>query len=82
MSAEHQSNLSSSSCETEYIRQTQATKETIWLKFLLAQLNNLLAKKIHTVITYYDNQGAITLAQNLDSYTQSKNIDIQWLFQH
>jgi RecB family endonuclease NucS len=52
-----------SSCEVEYIGETQAIKEAIWLRNLLAEL--LKSKEEPTVtIIYRDNQGAIALAKN------------------
>lgn len=70
-----------SSCEAEYIKQTQATKETIWLKSLLAQLDSSLAKGVNAVIIHCDNQGAIALAKNPEFHARSKHIDIQWHYQ-
>ena len=57
--------------------QTQANKKAIWLKLLLAQLDNLSTnKRIYTVIIYCDNQEAITLNKNLKFYAQNKHINI------
>lgn len=62
--------------------QTQATKEAIWLKSLLAQLDGSSADKgVHAVIIHCDNQGAIALAKNPESHARSKHIDIQWHYQ-
>ena len=33
---------------------------------------------IKTVIIYYDNQGAVALAKNLESHSRNNHIDIQW----
>ncbi len=71
-----------SSCEAKYIAQIQATKETIWLKTLLAQLKFLSSENsVHAVIIYCENQGAIALAKNPESHFWSKHIDIQWHYQ-
>ncbi len=62
--------------------QTQATKEAIWLKSLLAQLDSSSADKgVHAVIIHCDNQGAIALAKNPESNARSKHIDIHWRYQ-
>ena len=80
-SAKRQPTVALSSCEAEYMGQTQATKEAIWLKSLLAQLDSSLAKGVHAVIIHCDNQGAIALAKNPESHARSKHIDIQWHYQ-
>ncbi len=49
-SAKRQPTVALSSCEAEYMGQTQATKEAIWLKSLLAQLDSSLAERVHAVI--------------------------------
>ena len=54
-SAKRQPTVALSSCEAEYMGQTQATKEAIWLKSLLAQLDSSLAKGVHAVIIHCDN---------------------------
>ena len=59
------------------MRQTQATKEAIWLKSLLAPLDRSLAKGVHAVILHFDNQRVIALAKNPEPYARSKHIDIQ-----
>ena len=62
--------------------QTQATKEAIWLKSLLAQLDSSSAdKRVLAVISHCDNQGAIALAKNPESNARSKHIDIHWRYQ-
>ncbi len=61
--------------------QTQTTKEAIWLKSLLAQLDSSSAKGVHAVIIYYNNKRAITPAKNPKSYARSKHIDFQWYYQ-
>lgn len=66
--------------------QTQVTKEAVWIKLLLQEVNTLSLVEntrnpsihpiIYFVIIYCDNQGAIALAKNLQAYTRSKHIDI------
>ena len=68
-----------SSYEPEYMGQTQAIKEAIWLKMLLTQLDNLASKlSLQAVIIHCDNQRALALAKNLQFHSQSYKIDIQW----
>ncbi len=86
-SSKHQPTVAFSSCEAEYMRQTQAIKEAVWLKSLLDQLNpkdstissteNSSSYALNATIIYCDNQGAIALAKNPESHARSKNIDIQ-----
>jgi hypothetical protein len=70
--------VSLSSCEAEYIGQTQATKEAIWLQGFLKQIHPDLDGG--ATIIYGDNQGAITLAKNRQFHARTKHIDIQHHF--
>lgn len=36
---------------------------------------------LYAILIYYDNQNAIAFAKNLESYTQSKHINIQSYYQ-
>ena len=56
---------------------TQATKEAIWLRSLLAELN--YTQKRPTTL-FEDNQSAIALAKNPVHHARSKHIDIQHHF--
>ena len=76
-SSKRQSTVSLSTCEAEYIGQTQATKEAVWLRNLLAELTHMNERDIPTTIIYGDNQGAIALAKNPKFHGRSKHIDIQ-----
>ena len=65
-----------STCEAEYIGQTQATEEAIWLKNFL---NHLLRPKDldpKATVIFGDNQGAIALAKNAQFHARTKHIDI------
>lgn len=77
-----------STCEAEYMGQTQATKEAVWLKSLLNEIERPIstpvAPSIHSmqaVIINCDNQGAAALAKNPLAHARSKHIDIQWHYQ-
>jgi hypothetical protein len=59
-----QSAVALSLCKAEYIGQTNATKETIWLQRLLNEIQPKAANKVQATIIYCDNQGTIALAKN------------------
>lgn len=93
-SSKRQPTVALSSCEAEYMGQTQATKEAVWLKLLLHELNAPSSKNpssqnpntttspgLYSVIIHCDNQGAIALAKNPQAHARSKYIDIQWHYQ-
>jgi hypothetical protein len=69
-----------STCEAEYIGQTNATKEAIWLKRLFDKVRPELGLQAQATVIYYDNQGAIALAKNPQFYARTKHIDIQHYF--
>ena len=93
-SSKRQATVALSTCEAEYMGQTQAAKEAIWLSGLLNELqapepNNALpvagapatpAYCLAATIIYCDNQGAQALARNPASHARSKHIDIQQHF--
>jgi hypothetical protein len=62
-SSKRQPTVSLSSCEAEYVSQTNATKEAIWLQGFLKQINPG-DPGLGATIIYGDNQGAIALAKN------------------
>ena len=74
-SSKRQATVALSTCEAEYIGQTQATKEAIWLRSLLTSLRPN-SNVLETVIIYGDNQGAIALAKDPRSHGRTKHIDI------
>jgi hypothetical protein len=69
-----------STCEAEYIGQTNATKEAIWLKRLLDEVRPELGLQAQATVIYCDNQGAIALAKNPQFHARTKHIDIQHHF--
>jgi len=79
-SSKLQSTVALSSCEAEYIGQTNATKEAIWLRRLLNEIQPEAAYKAQATIIYCDNQGAIALAKNPQFHARTKHIDIQHHF--
>ena len=74
-SSKRQPTVALSTCEAEYIGQTQATKEAVWLRSLLNQLNPG-DQATRSVVIYCDNQGAMALAKNPQFHARTKHIDI------
>lgn len=64
-----------STCEAEFMGQTQATKEAIWLRRLLHELN--IGQGQRATIICGDNQGAIALAANPQYHSRTKHMEIQ-----
>jgi hypothetical protein len=73
--SKRQSVVALSTCEAEFMGQTQATKEAIWLRRLLNELN-LSQGKAATIICG-DNQGAIALSSNPQYHSRTKHMEIQ-----
>lgn len=69
-----------SSCEAEYMAQTQASKEAIWICRLLTELDMEYGLPGKPVLIMADNQGAIALAKDPRFHSRTKHIDIQWHF--
>ncbi len=75
-SSKQQPIVSFSTCKTEYIAQTQATKEALWLQLLLSPL--LMDKQEPTTtIIFGDNQEVMALAKNPQFHARTKQIAIQ-----
>jgi hypothetical protein len=73
--SKRQSVVALSTCEAEFMGQTQATKEAIWLRRLLNELN-VSQGKAATIICG-DNQGAIALSSNPQYHSRTKHMEIQ-----
>ncbi|KAI3056906.1 hypothetical protein CBS147353_11111 [Aspergillus niger] len=73
--SKRQSVVALSTCEAEFLGQTQATKEAIWLRRLLNELN-MSQGKAATIICG-DNQGAIALSSNPQYHSRTKHMEIQ-----
>jgi len=66
-----------SSTEAEYIAQTHAAKELLWLRTFIGEIN----EKFGNPITLNcDNQGAIALAKDNKFHARTKHIDIRYHF--
>jgi hypothetical protein len=78
-SSKRQTVVALSSCEAEYMGETQATKEAVWLRSLLKELLANKEEPTATII-FGDNQGAIALAKNPQFHSRTKHIAIQHHF--
>jgi len=68
-----------SSAEAEYMAASQATREAMWLRFLMEDLGFADTVVTPTII-YSDNQGAIALSKNPEHHARSKHIDLRHHF--
>jgi len=68
------------STEAEYTALTQATKEAIWLGFLLSEILNCQYKKLLSITIFADKQGWIARAHNPVYHARTKHIDNQHHF--
>ena len=66
-----------SSTEAEYIAQTHAAKEVLWLHSFLREL---CSAPDDPLILNCDNQGAITLAKDNKFHAHTKHIDVCYHF--
>ena len=71
-SSKRQPTVALSSCEAEYMAQTQAAKEAIWLRGLKQDLDP--DDTSTATIIFCDNQAAISLAKNFNFSTRAKHI--------
>jgi hypothetical protein len=76
-SSKKQSVVALSSTEAEYVAQTHAAKELLWLRTIFGELNS----PFETLTTLHcDNQGAIALAKDNKFHARTKHIDIRYHF--
>ena len=76
-SLKKQPTVATSSTEAEYMANSHATKEAIWLRSLLKLIN--FKQKTRTNM-FCDNNGAITLTKDPTFHARTKHIDIQHHF--
>jgi hypothetical protein len=69
-----QTTVALSSTEAEYLSLSDAVKEAIWLKGMLAELTG---KEQSAVTIYGDNQGCLKLAETDSYHSRTKHIDIR-----
>ena len=76
-SSKKQHIIALSSMELEYIAQMHATKEALWLRSFINEIQGL-HKRI--IVINCNNQGAITLAKDNKFHSQTKHIDLNYHF--
>ncbi len=77
-SSKRQPTIALSTMEAEYMANTQATKETIWITKLMMDLGYMEEKKV--MVIRCENQGAISLTENPTHHARTKHIDVQHHF--
>ena len=80
--SKRQSTVALSSCEAEYIAESEAAKEAIWLQHLLTQLrvDRTPVDNTPPITIYGDNRGALALAKNPMYHARTKHVDIRYHF--
>ncbi|KAG7003598.1 Retrovirus-related Pol polyprotein from transposon TNT [Fusarium oxysporum f. sp. conglutinans] len=78
-SSKRQRTVALASCEAEYMGQTAAAKEAVWLRGLLQELLKEYKEvpELKTTVIFGDSQGAIAMSKNPQFHTRTKHIDIQ-----
>ncbi|KAJ6102323.1 Reverse transcriptase RNA-dependent DNA polymerase [Penicillium sp. IBT 16267x] len=80
-----QTSVALSSTEAEYMGQSHAIQECVWLVLLLNELEQLSGMTLRLmdppVSIFADNQGAIALAANPEHHARSKHVDVKFHFQ-
>lgn len=73
-----QKSVALSTCEAEYMGQTLAATQAVWLKGLLSDI--LPNHPVHLTPTpiYADNRGAIDLAKNPEFHKRTRHIAVRW----
>jgi hypothetical protein len=77
-SSKRQPTIALSTTEVEYMANTQATKEAIWITKLMMDLRYMEEKKM--IMIRCDNQGAISLTKNPTDHARTKHIEVQHHF--
>ena len=68
-----QSSVALSTAEVEYIAASDASKEAIWLRKLLA---GLFGDVLETTVIHCDNQSCVKLSENPIFHDRSKHIEM------
>lgn len=76
-SSKKQNIVALSSTEAEYVAQTHAAKEGIWLRAFVKEINGGEEKPL-TIMA--DNQSAIALAKDNKFHSRTKHIDLRYHF--
>ena len=75
--SQRQKSVSTSTTEAEYVSASHATKECIWLRKLLSELQ---LTQQNPSFLFCDNQSAIKLVHNPEFHKRTKHIDVQYHF--
>ena len=78
-SAKKQNIITLSSTKAEYVAETHAAKEGIWLKTFIREV---VGGDTGPITIMEDNQGAIALAKDNKFHTRTKHIDLRYHFIH
>lgn len=76
-SSQRQRSVALSTTEAEYMAACAATKEAIWLRQLLSDIDEPISGP---TTLYIDNQSAIKLIHNPEFHKRTKHIDIRYHF--
>ncbi len=76
-SSKQQSTVATSSTHAEYIAAAEASKELVWLRWLLSKLREGMHGPTRL---YIDNRTADLLAQNPINHATTKHVDVRYHF--
>lgn len=74
-SSRKQTTTATSTCEAEYIAACHSTKEAVWLRALLKEIN---IEQIGPTQIDCDNQGTIVLTEDPSFHARTKHFDVQY----
>jgi hypothetical protein len=74
-SSRKQESIAQSTIEDEYITESDASKETVWLRKLVY---GLFGDKLETTMVHCDNQNCIKLTKNPIFHDRSKHIYMRY----
>jgi hypothetical protein len=72
-----QRSISQSTTEAEFVSLNEATREAVWLKRILNEIDSTYTKPVQIRC---DNQGAIRLVHNPENHQRTKHIEVKFLY--
>ena len=72
-----QRSISQSTTEAEFLSLNEATREAVWLKLILNEIDSIYIKPVQIRC---DNQGAIRLVHNPENHQRTKHIEVKFLY--
>lgn len=69
-----------STAEAELVAASQVTQEVMWLRYLVASIEESDHKNIKSTVLNCDNQAAIALVRNKGFHFRTKHIDVKYKF--